>query len=47
MTEKKTLDQGKFNAGKGKDYAYVIYGEFIGVSEYKGVEINGTEYLKY
>lgn len=44
--EKKPLDQGKFNAGRGTDYAYVLYGEFIDVSEYKGVEINGTEYLK-
>ena len=45
--EKKPLDRGKFNDGKGTDYAYVIYGEFIDVSEYKGVEINGTEYLKF
>lgn len=28
------------------DYGYITYGEFIDIEEYKGVEINGVEYLK-
>lgn len=30
----------------GSDYGFIIYGEFIDIEAYKGVEINGVEYLK-
>lgn len=32
--------------GSSIDYGYITYGEFIDIEEYKGVEINGMEYLK-
>lgn len=32
--------------GSSVDYGYIIYGEFIDIDAYKGVEINGVEYLK-
>lgn len=28
------------------NHGYIIYGEFIDINEYKGIEINGVEYLK-
>lgn len=28
------------------NHGYVIYGEFIDINDYKGIEINGVEYLK-
>lgn len=42
--EKKPLNQ--HNIGLSPDDGYVIYGEFIDINEYKGVEINGVEYLR-
>lgn len=45
--ERKPLDKRWYSSGTGVDYGFVLYGEFIDINEYNGVEINGTEYLKF
>lgn len=43
-------DKKPFSEKKGcsqrSDYGFVTYGEFIDINDYKGVEINGVEYMK-
>lgn len=45
--EKKPLNEtNQWEMNTGIDYCYIIYGEFIDTDEYKGVEINGVEYMR-
>lgn len=41
--EKKPLNT---RIGLGHDDGYAIYGQFIDINDYKGIEINGVEYMK-
>lgn len=43
--EKKPFSEKK-GCSTRSDYGFVIYGEFIDINDYKGVEINGVEYMK-
>lgn len=42
--EKKPLEQSFISIGS--DYGLIIYGEYVDLDGFKGVEINGVEYLK-
>ena len=44
--EKKPLEANNGGLGSRGDYGYIIFGEFIDINEYKGIEINGVEYMK-
>ena len=43
--EKKPFSEKK-GCSKRSDCGFVIYGEFIDINDYKGIEINGVEYVK-
>lgn len=43
--EKKPFSEKK-GCSQRSDYGFVTYGEFIDINDYKGVEINGVEYMK-